>query len=582
MASAPVAAALAEHTDGTPFAVLQAARALEREGILRRNTSGGWDVFAEPARDRVREVARAGQRDVVWRQLEQQPREGRELLAALALLARPAPVRLLSAALGVTVDDAMSVLRDLARNHLVRHDVEGFRADHDLVGETIRDRLDPVERARLHQLLAAALERTDGPMDELARHLSGAGDVAAAASTYARAAAARLDRFADREAEQLASEGLALDPADDVRAALLEARAETYARQGDPALARRDLRAALAGTSSRPARSRLLTRLAALTAGAEDLLRAAELADLALAEAGEDAGARARAVYVQALVDMNLDQRARAQARFDEALRLFTAIGDASGVADILDARAMTTFGNGNITSGLAEFDRVAKLFTDNGNLLRVVTPRSTRGHGLSFAGRPQDGLGETTSALDLSRDLGYAEGEAMVLWHHAEVLVSCGRPEEGLAAAELGVAIARRLSHRGWTAATLSALGVSRKALGDLTGAAAAFEECLGTSEHLVMFNSWAHSRLALLLLAQEKYDAAAAHVQEALATGPGLAQYEARLAQCELAVKRRQENASSLVDKARRLAVAGGHAVSALRLGQLRDEIIVGWESN
>lgn len=99
--------------------------------------------------------------------------------------------------------------------------------------------------------------------------------------------------------------------------------------------------------------------------------------------------------------------------------------------------------------------------------------------------------------------------------------------------------------------------------------------------SEHLVMFNCWAQSRLALVLLAQKKYDAAAAHVQEALATGPGLAQYEARLAQCELAVKRRQETASSLVDEARRLAVAGGHAVSATRLGQLRDAVIVGWES-
>lgn len=77
VASAPVAAALAEHTDGTPFAVLQAARALESEGMLRRNTSGGWDVLAELARDRVREVARAGQRDMVWRQFERQPREGR-------------------------------------------------------------------------------------------------------------------------------------------------------------------------------------------------------------------------------------------------------------------------------------------------------------------------------------------------------------------------------------------------------------------------------------------------------------------------------------------------------------------------
>jgi DNA-binding SARP family transcriptional activator len=570
VASPSVASALGEHTDGSPFAVLQVARTLEREGLLRRSSAGGWDMVAEPAPDRVRELARAGQRDVVWRQFERQPREARELLASLALLGRPVPVRLLSTAWGVAPEDAMRVLRDLARNHLVRHDTEGFQVDHDLVGETIRDRLDPVVRVQLHQRLADALAASDGPVDELARHLTGAGDVAAAASAYATAAAARLDRFADREAQQLAAEGLALHPAADVSAALLEVRAETHARRGELGAARRDLRAAFAKTPSRPARSRLLTRLAELTAGAEDLLRAAELSDLALAEAGDDQHARARALYVRALVDMNFGDRGAGE-RFEEALRLFTEIGDTSGMADILDARAMTTFGFGNITDGIAEFDRVARLFTDNGNLLRVVTPRSTRGHGLLFAGRPEDGLHETSSALDLARSLGYAEGEAMVLWHHAEVLLGCGRAEDGLAAADAGVAVARRLGHRGWTAMTVCAQGLSRAALGDLPGAAAAFEESLRTSEHLIFFASWAHARLAQVLLTQGHLEAAASHVEEALAVAPGLTQYEARLARCELAVRQGDEHAIELLDEALRLAVEGGHVVSADRLREL-----------
>ena len=56
--------------------------------------------------------------------------------------------------------------------------------------------------------------------------------------------------------------------------------------------------------------------------------------------------------YVRALVDMNLDRQALAETRFDEALGLFTALGDAAGMADIVEARAMTTFGNGDITDG--------------------------------------------------------------------------------------------------------------------------------------------------------------------------------------------------------------------------------------
>ncbi len=574
--SPSVAAALSEHTDSTPFAVLQTARSLEREGLLRRRGPGGWEVVAEPALDRVREVARAGQRDAVWRQFERQPRESRDLVASLALLARPVPVRLLMTVWGIAVDDAMRVLRDLARGHLVRHDAQGFRVDHDLVGETIRDRLDPVVRAHLHQRLAGALAADDAPADELARHLTGAGDAAAAATVYAAAATARLHRFADREAEQLAEEGLALSPSADVTAQLLEVRAETQARRGGLDEARRDLRTALALTQERASRSRLLTRLAELTAGAEDILRASELVDLALAEAGEDPAARGRALYVRGLIDRNQGHAELAVQRLDEALQVFTRIGDAVGVADILDAHAMTTFGFGEIDAGIAEFDRVARLFTDSGNLLRVVTPRSTRGHGLHFAGRPEEALADVSSALELSRSLGYAEGEAMVLWHYAEVLVGCRRPEEALVAADAGVTLARRLRHRGWTAMTVSAQGLARAALGDLDGATAAFEESLRTSRHLILFTTWAHSRLAQVHLARDDLRSAAAHVQEALTLeGPGLHQYEARLASCELAVRLGEPSAHALVVDALRLAETGGHVISAERLRALLAEI-------
>jgi len=573
VASPAVAAALAEHTDGMPFAVVQVARKLEAEGLLRRNAAGGWDVVEEPGPERVRELARAGQRDAIWRQFERLPRDARRLLAALSLLGRPAPVRVLSTACGVSVDEAIGTLRDLARNHLVRHDAEGFRVDHDLVSETIRDRLDPVDRAGLHQHLADGLAGDEGPVDELARHLAGAGDSAAAASAYARAAKARVDRFADDEAEQLASEGLALHPAAGVRAALLEVRAESLARKGDLGAARADLRAALADTTTGPARSRLLTRLAQLTFGAEDLLRASELADLALAEAGDDPGARARAVYVRALVDMNMDRGELAESRFDEALALFKAVGDAAGMADIVEARAMTTFGNGDIEGGIEQFDRAAKLFTDSGSLLRVIWPRSTRGHGLHFAGRPLDGLAETSAALELARGLGYAEGEAMTLWHHAEVLVGCGRADEGVEAAGAGLALGQRLGHRASMSATALALGTAHAALGHTADAAAAYEESLRTSgEHLVMFRCWADARLALVLLTQDLLDEASHHVDQALAGGPNLARYDARLARCELAVRRDDEDAAALVEEALAVAVAGGHALTAGRLAELR----------
>jgi tetratricopeptide (TPR) repeat protein len=480
-------------------------------------------VVEEPPPDRVRELAHAGQRDAVWRQFQRLPRDARRLLAALTLLGRPVPVRLLSAAAGVSVEDAIGVLRDLARSHLVAHGSEGFRVDHDLVGETIRDRLDAVERAGLHHRLAISLAGDDAPMEELARHLAGAGDTTAAASSYATAAQARIDRFADTEAEQLASEGLALDPPSRVRTTLLEVRAEALARKGAFDGARDDLRDALAATTTGPARSRLLTRLAQLSFGAEDLLHARELADLALAEAGHDPGARARAMYVRALADMNMDRLELAEDGFDEALGLFTSVGDAAGMADIVEARAMTTFGDGDITGGIEQFGRAARLFSDSGNLLRVVWPRSNQGYGLHFAGRPLEGLEQTSSALELARRLGYADGEAMMLFQHAEVLVGCERADEALLNAEAGLALGRRLGHRASMATTLLALGVAHAALGRPADAIAAFQESLRISgEHLnVLFRSWGQARLALVLLDQDRLDDAATHVDEALALG-------------------------------------------------------------
>lgn len=270
---------------------------------------------------------------------------------------------------------------------------------------------------------------------------------------------------------------------------------------------------------------------------------------------------------------MNLERPQRAQERYAEALSLFELVGDARGVADVLDARAMATFLDGNIAGGLAAFDRVARLFAVAGDLLRVVTPRSTRGHGLVFARAPLDGLADAHEALELARSLGNPEGEAMAGWHYSEALTACHRIGEAAAAAADALATAKRLGHRGWTATALRALGVARQAEGDLSGAHDAFRRSLATSEHLPLFASWAHARLALVMVAAGRLDEAATHVTPALATGPPLGHYEARLARCELAVARREPDAATLIADASDRARTGGHRVSLERLETLGD---------
>ncbi|WP_133252025.1 tetratricopeptide repeat protein [Actinomycetospora cinnamomea] len=268
---------------------------------------------------------------------------------------------------------------------------------------------------------------------------------------------------------------------------------------------------------------------------------------------------------------MNLGRPARAQERYDEALALHARVGDPRGVADVLDARAMAAMLDGDITEAVALFERVARLFSDVGDLLRVVTPRSTRGHALLFAGRPERALSDTADALELARSLGHPEGEAYASWHHSEALTAAGRVDEATATAERGLALARRIRHRGWIATTSRALGIACEATGDVAGARTAFRRSLEAAERVPLFTSWAHARLGLLLVADADLSGAATHVDIALTVGPPLGHYEARLARCALAVARREPGASGLLDDARARAVRGGHHLSARRLAEL-----------
>ena len=147
-----------------------------------------------------------------------------------------------------------------------------------------------------------------------------------------------------------------------------------------------------------------------LTSAARDLRHAGELGELALVEAGDEPAERARALETAAILDMNLELPDRAR---------------------ILDSRAMATFLDGRVRDGVTLFSRAAQLFTDSGDLLRVITPRSTCGHGLVFADRPAEGHTQTDAALELGRELGSPEGQAYALWQRSEALSALARVDE-------------------------------------------------------------------------------------------------------------------------------------------------------
>jgi DNA-binding SARP family transcriptional activator/tetratricopeptide (TPR) repeat protein len=539
VADAGLVAMLADATDGSPLAVREVIAALAADGLITRTTTrGGWRPVSDQALRRGRELARQGQRHALALRARQLDEAQRDLLVAMCLLARETTTSTLAVATDASDAHVTEGLTRLFRAGLVRLGESGWTTSHDMVNEAVASDLDTAARAHQHARIAAALDSTGADPAELARHWLAAGDRPRAAVAFSRAAHSALDAFADQEAVDAATAGLALAPIETPE--LLEIRAQALGRLGRIAAARDDLRAALAGRPTGADRARLLGRLAMLASGSEDLVRAAELAEHALLEAGSDQPARAQALEIASVLDMNLARRDRAEQRSAAALQIYQQLGDARGAARVLDARAMATFLDGDVRAGTSALRRAADLFEDSGDLVRVITPRSTSGHAMVFGGDAADGLRAATAALELARTLGNPEGQAYSLWHRAEALSALRRADEAMHDAREALEVATGLGHRGWTATAWRAVGIAAQAAGDLPDALAAFESSLSLSEHLHLFASWAAARAALVLVALGDSDRAAQMLTRVPAEGPPLARYETLLAQIELAAAR------------------------------------------
>lgn len=553
-----VVKALSEHTDRTPMAVAEVMRALAAEGLVAAMAVGAWQSTGDAA-ERAVALAREGQRLAIRARAAAQSDPDRELLALLALLAREASAATLAAATTLAEPEVLESLSRLFRTGLTRLGEQGWSTSHDMVTDVVAAGLDAAERVRLHTCLAQALQAEDDPL-LLAHHLRNAGDVRGAADMYALAAQRALESVADDEAVHLAEVGLCLGSVPSSRALLHEVRGQARQRLGDIPGARADLRSALAVHTAGPPRARILARLALLSSGADDIVRAAQLAELAVVEAGADEATRARALEVAAVLDMNLERGERSAERASEALALYERVGDANGMARILDARAMAQFLDGDVRGGEAALRRAADLFEDSGDLVRVVTPRSTGGHALVFAGLPEQGLVQITAALDVARTLGHPEGQAYALWHRTEALVALGRTDEAAADAAEALTIATRIGHRGWTATAWRAVGLAAQQQGELDGALRAFRRSLDLSEHLGLFACWAAARAAMVLVTQGAADQGVSLVERALGEGPPLGHYEARWAQVEVAVALADDTAPALARAAFDLLQVGG----------------------
>ena len=268
--------------------------------------------------------------------------------------------------------------------------------------------------------------------------------------------------------------------------------------------ARADLQSSARGLPVRTARSRVLADLAMLALGADDLRRAAELAELALVEAGADrtadgpgAGGSQRGRHEPG------PARSGGSAGEPQRSAAYTELGDSRGAARILDARAMATFLHGDIRTGTELLDRAAHLFEDSGDLMRTVTPRSTRGHGLVLLDQAAAGLADARRALEIARTLGHPEGQAYALWHCAEALAVLGRADEAVAAGEEARSIGHTDRPSRLDGDVLAGHRSGSTGRRGPRGSPSSVRAVLALANHLDLFACWAAARAALVHVA-------------------------------------------------------------------------------
>ena len=576
VADAELARVIAEETDRTPIAIVEVLRALAREGAILRTADGPWIVRADPSTLRASETARAGQRRGIEVRAGRLSVEPRAELSRLALLGREVPARLLARAAGSEQARTLDALDVLLRAGLARLGDAGWATAHDLVAETIAAALPPEVRARRHAELADALREEGADPGEVAYHLAGAGDPLAAARGYADGAFGALLRSANDEAERLADAGMDFEADEETRVALLRARGEARSRRGDLAGGEADLWKVLEHTPKGAAWSQTMARLAWLVAGERDYREGLKLAEAAIAAAGRDRAAQANALAVAGRIDMNLGDLQRCRARAGEALSIFEDIGDAEGIAQVLDLQAIATFEEGELREAVALFERAATLFTSRGALFRAVMPLATRSRALALMGRYREGVVDSDRALALARMLAYPEGECYALLQRAFPLVGLGRVDEAESAAAAAVSIAERLNHREWLSAAKAARATALQAAGDLAAAEAEFRTALELAEGMPIHTTIAASGLAGLLVAAGRAAEAPPFVQRAVAASERNrgAYHVAQLARAEVAATLGDPGARRMAAEALAEAEAAGHLGIVPRLRALAGE--------
>ncbi|MBN8613345.1 MAG: protein kinase, partial [Deltaproteobacteria bacterium] len=373
--SLEVANALVAHTGGNPLFV---------EVIL--------GAFGESLRSDTLTTAAlpATIEFAVQARLDQLPRAARDVLVALALLARPAD---LGELLELGCDEAESALDLLVGRDLVvrtaagPHGGRAHRVRSPVVAQVALAAASDAARRELHQraaLIAASRRRDD---EELAHHLESAGAPVEAASAYLAAALGAMNGGDARKVVRCGRAalrcGLAIEDAFELH--LARADAARWAGDTDEQSLALD-HAARAAIDDRE-RARVASARGELDRRRGDLDGALRVLDdaMSLARASGDREVLVWAACRRAITCVSL-------ARLDEASATLAALEDTSALSPatrgaIEDARGYVAGSRGDLGLRRASFARAAVLHTEAGDARRAAGAESNAADAASLLG---------------------------------------------------------------------------------------------------------------------------------------------------------------------------------------------------
>ena len=150
-------------SDGNPFQVIEITKMLFAEGLLGATpVSREWVLPATRASGGFARVdIPRSVRDAIAMRVSRLPDELRQLLASIAVAARPVGAEVLAHVHGSSRLRVAALAESLIERHLVE-DQRGYRMAHPLLGQAVRASLSAARLRELHRALSLALEASAG------------------------------------------------------------------------------------------------------------------------------------------------------------------------------------------------------------------------------------------------------------------------------------------------------------------------------------------------------------------------------------------------------------------------------------